>query len=154
MHLYKNVLMDTLYRRKWFIIFILSVYRRLDPVEGLKCYCNSQSESCPNETCETDGFCFASTSRRDGRQHYTFHCIERRSLIPIEHPFTCSTTRSKNESVVIECCDNEDMCNRKLRLELPPPEPGNPAPAPAAALAHLRCMAHCFLLFLMLLKFP
>ncbi|XP_011568494.3 TGF-beta receptor type-1 isoform X2 [Plutella xylostella] len=109
MHLYKNVLMDTLYRRKWFIIFILSVYRRLDPVEGLKCYCNSQSESCPNETCETDGFCFASTSRRDGRQHYTFQCWGRSSVFPPgDWPIWCRAHEAPEQ---VFCCAT-DLCNR------------------------------------------
>lgn len=101
-----------------FMYFIFTLYN-IDIVESLKCYCNSLSPSCPNATCETDGFCFASTTLKDGKQDYTYHCIERKSLIPIEHPFGCSTTKTKNESVVIECCNSHDMCNRELHLELP-----------------------------------
>lgn len=116
--------MDTLYRRKWFIIFILSVYRRLDPVEGLKCYCNSQSESCPNETCETDGFCFASTSRRDGRQHYTFQCWGRSSVFPPgDWPIWCRAHEAPEQ---VFCCAT-DLCNRAFvapgTLWAPPPPP-------------------------------
>lgn len=45
-------------------------------------------------------------------------CIELKSLIPIEHPFSCSTTKSKNESVLIKCCNAPDMCNQELPLDL------------------------------------
>ncbi|XP_059055071.1 TGF-beta receptor type-1 isoform X2 [Achroia grisella] len=125
MYQYKNVIMDTFHWRKWFLLLLFAVYRRLDAVDGLKCYCNSPS--CPNETCETDGYCFASTSIEGGVQKFTYHCIDLRSLIPIEHPFSCSTTRTRNDSVVIECCKSRDMCNRELRLELhPKPQESSP----------------------------
>ncbi|CAH2034937.1 unnamed protein product, partial [Iphiclides podalirius] len=116
--------MDTFRRQKWFILLISVVYLKFDIVNGLKCYCNSDSPSCPNSTCETDGFCYASTTLENGKQKYSYHCIELKSLIPIEHPFSCSTTRTRNESVVIECCKSRDMCNHDLRLELhtKPPE--------------------------------
>ncbi|XP_041987327.1 TGF-beta receptor type-1 isoform X2 [Aricia agestis] len=121
--LFRNAIMDNLHKKKWFILFILIVCRKLDVVEGLKCYCNSDSPSCPNSTCETDGYCLASTNLENGVQKHTYHCIDQKSLIPKEHPFSCSTTRTRNESVVIECC-KVDMCNRGRRLKIPtkPPE--------------------------------
>uniref|UniRef100_A0A2A4JZJ2 Serine/threonine-protein kinase receptor n=1 Tax=Heliothis virescens TaxID=7102 RepID=A0A2A4JZJ2_HELVI len=124
----RNVIMNSFQWRKWFLFLIFAVYRRLDTVDGLKCYCNS--ERCPNSTCETDGFCFASTSLENKVQKFTYHCIELKSLIPIEHPFSCSTTKTKNESVVIKCCKSHDMCNEGLRLDLQPkPETGTTATA-------------------------
>ncbi|XP_038216144.1 TGF-beta receptor type-1 isoform X1 [Zerene cesonia] len=124
MFLFKNVIMDTLHWRKWFLFLVIALSRRLDLVNGLKCYCNIESSSCPNSTCETDGFCYASTTIDNGVQKYTYHCIELKALIPIEHPFSCSTTRTRNESVVIECCKSHDMCNRELRLEIQSKPPG------------------------------
>lgn len=56
--------------------------------------------------------------------HLRRSCIELKSLIPIEHPFSCSTTKTKNESVVIKCCKSHDMCNEGLRLDLQPKPPG------------------------------
>ncbi|XP_014366470.2 TGF-beta receptor type-1 isoform X2 [Papilio machaon] len=131
MVVFNNVTMDTFHRRKWLLLLITIVWRKLDLVNGLKCYCNSDSPSCPNSTCETDGFCYASTTLENGIQKYSYHCIELKSLIPIEHPFSCSTTRTRNESVVIECCKSHDMCNRDLRLEIhkKPAEPGTSATA-------------------------
>ncbi|XP_013179312.1 PREDICTED: TGF-beta receptor type-1 isoform X1 [Papilio xuthus] len=118
MVVFNNVTMDTFHQKKWLLLLITIVWRELDLVNGLKCYCNSDSPSCPNSTCETDGFCYASTTLEHGIQKYSYHCIELKSLIPIEHPFSCSTTRTRNESVVIECCKSHDMCNRDLRLEI------------------------------------
>ncbi|XP_013133115.1 PREDICTED: TGF-beta receptor type-1 isoform X1 [Papilio polytes] len=131
MVVFNNVTMDTFQRKKWLLLLITIVWRKLDLVNGLKCYCNSDSPSCPNSTCETDGFCYASTTLENGVQKYSYHCIELKSLIPIEHPFSCSTTRTRNESVVIECCKSHDMCNRDLRLEIhkKPAETGTSASA-------------------------
>ncbi|CAK1588515.1 unnamed protein product [Parnassius mnemosyne] len=131
MIVYNNGTMHSFHRRKWLILLIIAVCRKLNPVNGLKCYCNSDSPSCPNSTCETDGFCYASTTLDNGIQKYSYHCIELKSLIPIEHPFSCSTTRTRNESVVIECCKSHDMCNNDLRLELHP-KPPEPSPSATA----------------------
>ncbi|XP_068633519.1 TGF-beta receptor type-1 isoform X1 [Battus philenor] len=131
MVIFNNVTMDTLHLRIWLILLIIAACRKLDLVNGLKCYCNSDSPSCPNSTCETDGFCYASTTLENGVQKFSYHCIELKSLIPIEHPFSCSTTRTRNESVVIQCCKSHDMCNHDLRLELhtKPPDTSTSATA-------------------------
>ncbi|CAH2232564.1 jg6059 [Pararge aegeria aegeria] len=94
----------------------------------LKCYCNF--ESCPNSTCETDGYCYAATSLDRGLAKHTYHCIELKSLIPIEHPFSCSSTKTRNESVAIQCCKSHDMCNQDLRLEIRTKPQGNRRPLP------------------------
>ncbi|XP_032527821.1 TGF-beta receptor type-1 isoform X2 [Danaus plexippus] len=124
MFLFKNVAMNTFYRRRYFQLSFLIVSFYLPLANGLKCYCNSDSPSCPNSTCETDGFCMASTSIENGEHKRTYHCIELKALIPIEHPFGCSTTKTRNESVVIQCCESYNMCNRDLILEThtKPPE--------------------------------
>lgn len=62
-------------------------------------------------------------------------CIELKALIPIEHPFGCSTTKTRNESVVIQCCESYNMCNRDLILETHTKPPGRPA----VALSALAC---------------
>ncbi|CAH2104047.1 unnamed protein product [Euphydryas editha] len=124
MFLFRNVIMDSLHWRKCLHLLILFVFFKSNIVNGLKCYCNSDSPSCPNSTCDTDGFCYASSTLENGEYKNTYHCIELKALIPIEHPFSCSTTRTRNESVVIECCNSRDMCNRDLRLELHTKPPG------------------------------
>ncbi|XP_063547668.1 TGF-beta receptor type-1 isoform X1 [Cydia strobilella] len=126
-----NVIMHNYICRKWLLLLLFVVYRKLDPVEGLKCYCDTTGPSCQNETCETDGFCFASTTLKDGVEKYEYRCMDRRALIPPEHPFGCSTTKAKNESVVIQCCDSRDMCNRDMRPQLQP-KPPDTTPTAAA----------------------
>ncbi|CAH0715950.1 unnamed protein product, partial [Brenthis ino] len=124
--------MDCLDWRKGFNLIIFLLCWKLTSVSGLKCYCNSDSPSCPNSTCETDGYCYASSTTLDnGLPKYTYHCIELKALIPIEHPFSCSTTRTRNESVVIKCCKSRDMCNQDLHLDFHPkqPEPSQTATA-------------------------
>ncbi|CAH0401800.1 unnamed protein product [Chilo suppressalis] len=118
MFLADYVTMDSPQWRKCCLILIIML---LDTIDALKCYCNS--ETCPNSTCETDGYCYASTSLNNGVQKFTYHCIDRALLIPIEHPFSCSTPKTRNESVAIECCNSHDMCNRELPLELQPRPP-------------------------------
>ncbi|XP_021187901.1 TGF-beta receptor type-1 isoform X5 [Helicoverpa armigera] len=102
----RNVIMNSFQWRKWFLFLIFAVYRRLDTVDGLKCYCNS--ERCPNSTCETDGFCFASTSLENKVQKFTYHavvlsCMNSNIAFPPENPVKC-----KNSTMY--CCKT-DFCN-------------------------------------------
>ncbi|XP_053624958.1 TGF-beta receptor type-1 isoform X2 [Plodia interpunctella] len=129
MHRFKNVIMDTSQWPKLWIVLLFLIFGGLDVIDGLKCYCNRPT--CPNDTCETDGYCVASTTLENGVQRYTYDCIDRKALIPIEHPFSCSTTKTRNESVVINCCKSHDMCNRELRLELQA-KPKEPSPSATA----------------------
>lgn len=39
---------------------------------GLKCFCNMGDNNCPNSTCVTDGYCFASMSRENGVEQYSY----------------------------------------------------------------------------------
>lgn len=62
--------MNTFHWRQWVLLLIFAIYRKLDAVDGLKCYCNS--ERCPNSTCVTDGFCYASASIERGILKHTY----------------------------------------------------------------------------------
>ncbi|XP_022122318.1 TGF-beta receptor type-1 isoform X2 [Pieris rapae] len=131
MFMSKTIIMDLLHGRRWFLILIIAFSQKIHKINGLKCYCNVESSSCPNSTCETDGFCYASTMIEHGVQKYTYHCIELKALIPIEHPFSCSTTRTRNESVVIQCCNSHDLCNQELHLEIQSKPPATETSATA-----------------------
>ncbi|XP_047523913.1 TGF-beta receptor type-1 isoform X2 [Pieris napi] len=131
MFLSKTIIMGLLHERRLLLILIIAFSHKIQKINGLKCYCNVESSSCPNSTCETDGFCYASTMIEHGIQKYTYHCIELKALIPIEHPFSCSTTRTRNESVVIQCCNSHDLCNRELHLEIQSKPPATETSATA-----------------------
>ncbi|XP_028169479.1 TGF-beta receptor type-1 isoform X2 [Ostrinia furnacalis] len=121
MLLRKNAMMDTIQWRKWFLLFIITLCRTLDSINALKCYCNS--ETCPNNTCETDGYCYASTSLENGVQKFTFQCWDRNPswFPPGDMPIWCR----KDEHPDISCCGS-DFCNRYL---MAPAEPTGTATA-------------------------
>ncbi|XP_011264014.1 TGF-beta receptor type-1 isoform X1 [Camponotus floridanus] len=84
----------------------------------LKCFC----DICPgdNYTCETDGYCFASTSLENGVITYARRCYNKTNFFP-DNTFsiwctTNSTLRGPDGTeFVIACCDHSDYCNRDLR---------------------------------------
>ncbi|CAG9781733.1 unnamed protein product [Diatraea saccharalis] len=100
--------MDAFQWRKWFLIFIIMLSRRLDTVEALKCYCNS--EACPNNTCVTDGYCYATTSIENGVQKFTYQCWDRKQFFPPgDRPIWCREAEHPD----IKCCST-DYCNRDI----------------------------------------
>ncbi|XP_013179313.1 PREDICTED: activin receptor type-1C isoform X2 [Papilio xuthus] len=107
MVVFNNVTMDTFHQKKWLLLLITIVWRELDLVNGLKCYCNSDSPSCPNSTCETDGFCYASTTLEHGIQKYSYQCWPQETIFPPgDRPIWCREA----ESADMFCCDT-DFCN-------------------------------------------
>ncbi|XP_076387661.1 TGF-beta receptor type-1 babo isoform X4 [Megachile rotundata] len=83
-------------------------------VDGrLKCYCDICKET--NHTCETDGYCFASTSLENDVITYARSCLRREQWFPPEKPWICSSKPSIYRS--IECCD-KDNCNMNLKPAL------------------------------------
>ncbi|XP_032426511.1 bone morphogenetic protein receptor, type IBb [Xiphophorus hellerii] len=86
-------------------------------VSAKRCHCYPQ---CPdgsfNNTCMTNGFCFAMVTREEGG-HAVFStgCL---ALAGSE--FQCKDTLSARSQRALQCCDDHDYCNRKLRPTLPP----------------------------------
>ncbi|XP_021943731.2 TGF-beta receptor type-1 isoform X3 [Folsomia candida] len=96
-------------------------------VNGLKCRCDICHSD--NYTCETDGFCFASTSLdKEGKPEYSYSCLYMKNLIPPEKPLQCEYSKKDNDSFVIQCCKNDDMCNSELKptLHVRRVPPGHP----------------------------
>ncbi|XP_014470881.1 PREDICTED: TGF-beta receptor type-1 isoform X4 [Dinoponera quadriceps] len=89
------------------------------PVDGLlKCYCDICADA--NYTCETDGYCFASTSLENDVVTYARRCVHKQLSSSQPEPFIlCMTSDSRNMTFVIECC-NQDYCNRNLKPQLHP----------------------------------
>ncbi|XP_013189160.1 activin receptor type-1C isoform X2 [Amyelois transitella] len=114
MYHYKYVIMDTSQWQKWLFISLVCMSGALDIVDGLKCYCNRPT--CPNDTCETDGYCVASTSLENGVQKFTYECWNRnKSFPPGDRPIWCR----KDEHPDINCCA-QDYCNRYIFPESSP----------------------------------
>ncbi|XP_064076605.1 TGF-beta receptor type-1 isoform X1 [Vanessa tameamea] len=108
MFLFRNVIMDCLWWRKCLHLLILFIFLKLNVVSGLKCYCNSDSPSCPNSTCETDGFCYASYAQDNGEPKHTYQevalsCMQRNVAFPPDNPIKCRHPRAY-------CC-SKDFCN-------------------------------------------
>ncbi|XP_043669441.1 TGF-beta receptor type-1 isoform X6 [Vespula pensylvanica] len=89
------------------------------PVDGLlKCYCDICTDT--NHTCETDGYCFASTSLENDVVTYARRCVHKQLSSSQPEPLIfCMTSDSRNTTFVIECC-KEDFCNRDLKPQLHP----------------------------------
>ncbi|XP_012532060.1 TGF-beta receptor type-1 isoform X4 [Monomorium pharaonis] len=98
---------------------LLCLLHAFSPVNGLKCYCDICSDT--NYTCETDGYCFASTSLKNNVITYARRCVLKH--LPPSQPeprIFCMTSDSRNTTFVIECCNKEDFCNRDLKPLLHP----------------------------------
>ncbi|XP_077301885.1 TGF-beta receptor type-1-like isoform X2 [Arctopsyche grandis] len=87
----------------------------LPVIQSLMCHC----DVCPhtNNSCETDGYCFTSTTLERGAVTYSYRCVDRNMMHPIDNPIICLTTPNRNDTVVIRCC-KEHMCNKDLKLQL------------------------------------
>ncbi|KAK0181734.1 hypothetical protein PV327_003990 [Microctonus hyperodae] len=91
------------------LIFIFFIHMSvIIDVNGLKCYCDICTES--NHTCETDGYCFASTTRDDDDViTYAHRCLDRKNWFPPESPLVCKPNNYQSGA----CCDQE-YCNLNL----------------------------------------
>ncbi|XP_017797528.1 PREDICTED: TGF-beta receptor type-1 [Habropoda laboriosa] len=93
-------------------------------VDGLlKCYCDICVET--NHTCETDGYCFASTSLENDVRTYARRCYNKTHFFPgPDYSVWCNMNNSLSGpgdvEFVVACCDHADFCNRNLRPLLPP----------------------------------
>ncbi|KOC69674.1 TGF-beta receptor type-1, partial [Habropoda laboriosa] len=83
----------------------------------LKCYCDICVET--NHTCETDGYCFASTSLENDVRTYARRCLDRKQWFPPEEPRSCNSKPGIYRSSI--CCDKE-YCNLNLYQVLLSPD--------------------------------
>ncbi|KAL6447685.1 hypothetical protein ACFW04_000095 [Cataglyphis niger] len=104
-------------------LILLCLFHASYPVNGLlKCYCDICEEG--NYTCETDGYCFASTSLENGVITYARRCYDKTNFFPdTEYSVWCTTNSTQRGpdgiEFVIACCDHSDYCNRDLRPSFP-----------------------------------
>ncbi|XP_012258855.2 TGF-beta receptor type-1 isoform X2 [Athalia rosae] len=96
-------------------------------VNGLKCTCDYCKDT--NYTCETDGYCFTSTTLEKGLTTYAYRCYDKTRFFPdMEYSIWCSSSRGYNGPTglggegasIVVCCNDADFCNRNLTPSLPP----------------------------------
>ncbi|XP_026318428.1 TGF-beta receptor type-1 isoform X3 [Hyposmocoma kahamanoa] len=108
-------------KTKYIYVHVLILHVTLLGYEGLKCYCNIDSpSSCPNSTCETDGYCYASTNIEKGVQKYTYqrpevnaYCLPKKAFPP-DLPANCR--------IVTSYCCRIDLCNTPANYFLSKPQ--------------------------------
>ncbi|XP_015594967.1 TGF-beta receptor type-1 isoform X4 [Cephus cinctus] len=98
-------------------LLLLLLLNTLSLIEGLKCHCDACKDE--NDTCVTDGYCFASTTLEHENIVYAYRCVHKLSSSQSEPFIFCMTSDSRNTTFVIECC-KEDFCNRDLKPQLHP----------------------------------
>ncbi|XP_046443020.1 TGF-beta receptor type-1-like isoform X3 [Daphnia pulex] len=82
---------------------------------ALKCHCDICTAE-TNHTCETDGFCFTSTSlnRKTGALIHAYSCLSQWQSLPPENPILCQPSGSSPPDrfqMVVQCCQHRDFCN-------------------------------------------
>ncbi|XP_034255769.1 TGF-beta receptor type-1 isoform X2 [Thrips palmi] len=91
------------------------IYVLLAAANGLLCYCNI----CPDLTCETDGYCFASKSyeKSTGTLVEAFRCYSKANHFPANESkwnvcMEQGVGDNRNDKYVFLCCES-DYCNRE-----------------------------------------
>uniref|UniRef100_A0A3B4WJU7 Activin types I and II receptor domain-containing protein n=1 Tax=Seriola lalandi dorsalis TaxID=1841481 RepID=A0A3B4WJU7_SERLL len=85
----------------------------------LWCHCYHHCpEDSTNNTCRTDGYCFTMVEEEGGVPVQTAGCL---GLVGSE--FQCRDTGSSRQRRSLECCTDQDYCNKNLHPTLPPLKP-------------------------------
>ncbi|XP_026102854.1 bone morphogenetic protein receptor type-1B-like [Carassius auratus] len=87
------------------------------PERMLLCHCYHHCpEDSTNNTCRTDGYCFTMVEVEEGGSPLlTSGCLG-----SVGSEFQCRDTGNALRRRIIECCTDQDFCNRDLHPTLPP----------------------------------
>nr|CAI5856129.1 unnamed protein product [Callosobruchus analis] len=95
---------------------LICLSQNIVEIWGLKCKCDICKTT--NYTCETTGYCFASTYIKNGVQQYDYRCLGPNLSLPHNNPMFCHSSNSFNATFAMKCCNKEDYCNKHLMPEL------------------------------------
>nr|CAI5856122.1 unnamed protein product [Callosobruchus analis] len=90
---------------------LICLSQNIVEIWGLKCKCDICKTT--NYTCETTGYCFASTYIKNGVQQYDYSCLNRTKFLPPEEPIWCHEPPTEHSAQV--CCSSRDFCNADVR---------------------------------------
>ncbi|XP_063239475.1 TGF-beta receptor type-1 isoform X5 [Bacillus rossius redtenbacheri] len=98
------------------IVTVLFACLQTTAVNGLLlCHC----DICPGNRCETDGMCFTTTSLMpNGVKMHSYRCLDKMLMNPPENPILCHSANPVNDTFVVWCCKDRDMCNKDLSPQL------------------------------------
>ncbi|XP_036453736.1 bone morphogenetic protein receptor type-1B isoform X2 [Colossoma macropomum] len=85
------------------------------PERVLWCYCYHLCPESTNNTCRTDGYCFTMVEEEGDTAVLTSGCL---GLLGSE--FQCRDTGNSRQRRALECCTDQDYCNKDLHPVLPP----------------------------------
>ncbi|KAK5900946.1 hypothetical protein CgunFtcFv8_025866 [Champsocephalus gunnari] len=87
------------------------------PQNMLWCHCYHHCpEDSVNNTCMTDGYCFTMVEEEEGG-----HAVVTAGCLGLDgFEFQCRDTWNARSRRNLECCTNQDYCNRDLHPTLPP----------------------------------
>ncbi|KAL7836085.1 hypothetical protein AOLI_G00273690 [Acnodon oligacanthus] len=86
------------------------------PERVLWCYCYHLCPESTNNTCRTDGYCFTMVEEEGDTAVLTSGCL---GMVGSE--FQCRDTGNSRQRRALECCTDQDYCNKDLHPVLPPP---------------------------------
>ncbi|XP_031673027.1 bone morphogenetic protein receptor type-1B [Oncorhynchus tshawytscha] len=120
------------------------------PQRQLWCYCYHHCpEDSTNNTCRTDGYCFTMVDEEEGGVPVlTSGCL---GLVGSE--FQCRDTGNSRLRRSLECCTDQDYCNKDLHPTLPPLKTPNYADGNIHHMALLISVTVCSIILALIVMF-
>eukprot|EP00096_Caligus_rogercresseyi_P011678 TRINITY_DN4684_c0_g1_i2.p1 TRINITY_DN4684_c0_g1~~TRINITY_DN4684_c0_g1_i2.p1 ORF type:complete len:565 (-),score=106.28 TRINITY_DN4684_c0_g1_i2:2501-4195(-) len=83
-----------------------------------KCVLDEHGVSSCFGSCETDGYCIKSVTKKNGLIRTTYGCRNGLALSPRDRPLICLSSEAKRNEFSVGCCGNVSYCNANVTLSL------------------------------------